>query len=196
MSDIAAVTAGINAAVHELVDADGLIDQLRLLLPLKGTGGPEVATSRPAPGPRMPWDGPAANAYMAIHAWARHADADLGTYVWGRYHRVLGGSDRATRDALLRVTVYCDDSRVPEAEVVRIARALGKLVRAAQGVAGIDLAPPPAASLAQVCPTCGTGELVADVEAGSIGCTGEGCCGASWSRAHWPALMALLRAVA
>jgi hypothetical protein len=98
---------------------------------------------RTPPGLKPPWDAQTAHAYTSIGAWARHAEADLGTYVHGRYIRRMTGSDRGTRDALGNVLVWCENERVPEAEVRRIARHLGTLVRAAQSVPGIDTAPAP-----------------------------------------------------
>jgi hypothetical protein len=187
--DLTGVLAGIHAAVHELTD---LIDTLRELLPERGTGGPEVSTARRPPGSRPPWDSPAANAYLAIHAWAREAEADLGTYVHGRYYRRPAGSDRVTKDALAAVAMFCDDSRVPEVEVRRIARHLGTLLRAAQSVPAIDAAPPAALLLRQPCPSCGTGALVAPPGTTEIRCDDDQACAASWTKDRWPALLAAL----
>jgi hypothetical protein len=186
--DLAAVLAGVHAAVHELTD---LIDQLRELLPERGQGGPEVSTARRPPGSRPPWDSQVANAYTAITAWAREAEADLGTYVHGRYLRRATSSDRGTKDALGNVALFCDDNRVPDAEVRRIARGLGTLLRAAQSVPGIDLAPPPATTLTKPCPSCGDGELVADTDTFAVTCANE-VCAESWTKAQWPLLLARL----
>lgn len=193
MSELAPVLAGVHAAVHELVD---LIDQLRELMAERGQGT-ENPTSRRPPGSRPPWDVRVADAYMSIHAWAREAEADLGTYVHGGYYRRAVGGDRATKDALRNVGVYCDDNRVPEAEVRRIARHLGTLLRAAQSVPGIDLAPPAAVALRQPCPLCRAGALLAGDDH-EIRCANEACLDPttgdrpSWSKEKWPALLARL----
>lgn len=193
MPDLAPVVAGVHAAVHELVD---LIDRMRDLLAGRGQGA-EVPTSRQAPGSRPPWDGRVANVYMSVHAWAREAEADLGTYVHGTYWRRAIGGDRGTKDALGNVALYCDDNRVPEAEVVRVARNLGTLLRAAQSLPGIDLAPPPALALRQPCPICGEGALLAG-DNHEITCANEVCTDPitgqrpSWTKDRWPALLARL----
>lgn len=195
------VLAGIAAHVGELTVADGLIDQLRELLADKTVAPDSNTTSRPSPGSRAPWDTQTAHAYTSIGAWARHAEADLGTYVHGRYFRRTAGSDRNTRDALTNVLLYCEDGRVPEAEVRRIARHLGTLVRAAQSVPGIDTAPAPAATLRQPCPYCGTGALTAAMDGSTeIRCATDGCADpvtgarAVWAKKDWPFLLSRLMA--
>lgn len=178
----------INAAVHELADHGGLIDQLREALGEKGTPTTELVT-RGVPGSRPPWDGRAADAYLTIHAWAREAEADLGSYVRGHYHRRVGGGDRATKDALGNVVIFCEDNRVPANVVLHTARHLGRLVRAAQSVPAIDTAPQAAAMLRQPCPSCQEGALLA--VGAEIACANE-VCAESWTKDRWPALLARL----
>jgi hypothetical protein len=187
------ILLGMNAAIHEIADPGGLIDQLRELLAEKSVVADETGgTSRPTPGSRPPWDAQAAHAYTAITAWARHAEADLGTYVHGRYIRRATSTDRGTRDALGNVLIFCEDGRVPEAEVRRVARGLGTLLRAAQSVPAIDTAPPAAATLRQPCPVCGDGELTAALDGSTeIRCVNE-MCGARWAKKDWPFLLSRL----
>lgn len=187
----------IHAAVHELADDGGLIDQLRELMPERGQAS-DVPT-RGAPGTRPPWDAHVAGVYTSIHAWAREIEADLGTYVHGRYHRRMPGSDRVTKDCLRAIAVYCDDNRVPERDVQRTCRHIGSLLRAAQGVPAIDLAPPAAATLRQPCPYCRTGALTAAVDGSTeITCANEACVDPttgqrpSWPKAKWPFLLSRL----
>lgn len=199
LTELDHVLAGIAAAVGELTEPDGLIDQLRELLADKTVAPDTNATSRPSPGSRPPWDAQTAHAYTSIGAWARHAEADLGTYVHGRYIRRMTGSDRGTRDALGNVLMWCENERVPEVEVRRIARHLGTLVRAAQSVPGIDTAPAPSATLRQPCPYCGTGALTAAMDGSSeITCATAGCTDpvtgapAVWAKKDWPFLLSRL----
>lgn len=189
--DLSGVLAGIAAAVRELADDGGLIDQLRDLLPERGQA-PEENVARRPPASRPPWDSRVADAYTSIHAWARDADAELGTYTRGAYARAVAGGDRATKTALANVVIFCEDGRVPEGAVRHIARDLGSLLRAAQGVPGIDTAPAPAATLRQTCPRCGTGALQAELD----GSTDIYCveCGARWAKREWPFLLSRLTA--
>jgi hypothetical protein len=199
--DLAGVLAGINAAVHELADYGGLIDQLADVLAMPTSAQTEVVTGHRPPSSRPPWDVRAANAAMGLHAWARDAEAELGTWVRGFYGRRPNGSDRGTKDALGYVVIYCEDSRVPEAEVRRIARQLGTHLRAAQSVPAIDLAPAPAATLRQPCPYCRTGALTAAVDGSTeIRCANEDCTDPvsglrpRWAKKDWPFLLSRLAA--
>lgn len=178
----------INAAVHELADDGGLVDQLHELLAERGTPTSELVT-RGAPGSRPPWDGLVANAYTSIAAWARETEAELGTYTRGFYFRVVGGSDRMTKGCLQAIVVHCEDNRVPELEVRRVCRDIGTLLRTAQRVPAIDTAPPPAAMLRQPCPSCREGALLAAGD--EIACANE-VCAESWTKDRWPALLARL----
>jgi hypothetical protein len=189
--------AGINAAVHELADEGGLIDQLRELLAERGRT-PEIVV-RGVPGSRPPWDAHVAGVHMSIHAWAREAEADLGTYVHGSYGRTAGGSDAVTRWCLQMVLVYCESGAVPDRDVQRVARHIGTLLRAAQGVPGIDLAPAPAATLRQPCPYCHEGALTAATDGSTeIWCANDVCTDPTtgerprWPKSRWPFLLARL----
>lgn len=185
--DLSAVLLGLRAAVEELTDDGGLVDQLRDLIGVKGTPTAEVS-SRSVPGSRPPWDSRAADAYTAIHAAARDLEAELGTYVLGFYRRRAAGSDGNTRMALRRAVMFAEDSRVPEEDVRRAARLLGSLVRAAQSVPAIDLAPAPPATLRPPCPHCGQGTLQAAPDGSTeITCANPACLDpVSGSRPRWP----------
>jgi hypothetical protein len=193
-----ALLLGIRAAVDELVDSGGLIDQLADLLPERSQS-PDVMTGHRPPSSRPPWDGRAADAFTAIHAAARDLEADLGGYVHGRYARRASGSDAHTRAALRQVVILVEHPAVPESEVRWIARCLGRLVRLAQAVPAIDLAPALPAMLRPPCPYCGQGTLQAAPDGSTeIVCANPDCTepatGARprWPKHRWPHLLSQL----
>lgn len=192
------ILRGIRAAVDELIDDGGLVDQLADLM-AERSQSPEIATSRRPPSSRPPWDGSVAEAAFAIHAAARDMEAELRAYVFGRYVRRTGGSTGNTRMALRAVADLVFHDAVPESEVRRVAGHLGKLIRAAQSVPAIDLAPAPPATLRPPCPHCGTGSLQAALDGSTeIHCVNPKCLdpvtGASprWPRHRWPFLLSRL----
>lgn len=199
MNELDAMLAGINAAVHELAGEGGLIDTLTELL-AERSQAPEEVTGRRPPGSRPPWDPQAANVYMEIHASARRLENDLHTYVHGRWRYRHGGSTATTKEALGQVVILAEHERVPEAEVRHVARVLGRLVRSAQSLPGIDTAPAPAATLRQPCPYCREGALESAVDGSTeIRCANEVCVHPAtgertrWTRSQWPALWAMLQ---
>jgi len=194
-----AVLLGLGAAVAELTDDGGLLDQLSDLLAEKGTAGPEVSSGRRPPGTKPPWDPRAADAYTTIHAAARDMEAELGTYVLGFYRRRMAGSDGNTRMALRRVVMFCDHPAVPEAQVRWAATVIGRLVRLVQSLPAIDLAPAPPATLRPPCPHCGQGSLQAAVDGSTeIHCANPACVDPAtgarprWPKHRWPFLLSRL----
>lgn len=190
-----AVLLGIEAAVRELADAGGLLDQLAELLHEAGKR-PELSTGRRPPSSRPPWDAGAAGVAMTVHAFARDTEADLRAYVFGQWRRRRGGSDVGTKVALHRITLLARHPNVPEVEVRRTARLLGQLVRQAQQHPAIDTAPAPPATLRFACPACGDGALQAAVDGSTaITCSNPACIdettGArtSWPRHRWHHLL-------
>lgn len=189
------VCQGIDVAVCELADlSEHLCELLAERSPL-----PEVTTMHRPPASRPPWDQQTANTYMAIHASARQLEAELRHLVMGGYWRRLGGSDKATRKALVMIAHYCRDERVPEGDVRAVARHLGDLIRAAQSCPAIDTAPAPAATLRQACPYCQTGALTAAVDGSTeIYCANQACVDPvsgvrpRWGKRDWPFLLGRL----
>jgi hypothetical protein len=194
-----ATLLGISAAVAELTDDGGLLDQLVDLTGEKGTAGPEVSGGRRPPGSKPPWDPQAADAYTTIHAAARDMEAELGSYVLGFYRRRVAGSDGNTRMALRRVVMFAEHEAVPETEVRRVALLLGRLVRQVQSLPAIDLAPAPPATLRPPCPHCGQGSLQAAVDGSTeIHCANPACVDPTtgarprWPKHRWPFLLSRL----
>lgn len=198
MSEIESVLKGIRAAVDELIDDGGLVDQLADLM-AEHSQSPEITTGRRPPGTKPPWDGRVANAALGIHAAARDMEAELRGYVFGRYERRNAGSTGNTRMALRAVADLVFVESVPEAEVRRVAGRLGRLVRAAQSVPAIDLAPAPPATLRPPCPHCGKSTLQAALDGSTeIHCANEHCVDPvtgrcpRWPRHRWPFLLSRL----
>lgn len=182
---IDAVLAGIRAAVEELIDDGGLIDQLADHLSERGQG-PDVVTGRRPPGSKPPWDPAVAAAALAIHAAARDLEAELFSYAFGTYRRRTAGSDGNTRMALRRVVDLAWHEKVPEYVVRRTAQLLGRLVRQAQAVPAIDLAPAPPMPLIRPCPYCG-GRLEAALDGSTeVACVTPTCRDDQGRRRRWP----------
>jgi hypothetical protein len=193
-----ALLLGIRGAVEALADEGGLIDMLADITAEHGQG-PDVVTARQPPSSRAPWDAQAANAALAVHAAARDLEAELSSYVYGVYRRRTPGSDWHTREALRRLVLLVEHDAVPEAEVRRVALTLGKLVRQAQSVPAIDLAPAPPATLRPPCPHCGQSTLQAAADGSTeIHCVNPACVdpvtGARpcWPKHRWPFLLGRL----
>jgi hypothetical protein len=174
------ITKMIGSDVTELVEPDGLIDQLEGLLTEQSTAPVTGTKSRHKVfGPPGPWNTAAAYVLMTIHQEARRLEMSLRRQVAGRDVEPRGGSTQNTRralEALLKLGEAVDDH-----ELYEVARTVSRLVTKARELPDIGLSdqwgplPRVLGHLPPCCDYCGTFSLRWARRTGDVRCCNDRC---------------------